>query len=115
MPVKSPAGNVFDTREDYNVKVVSHGSRIWESRYKTLVDGAKISFASNILEGFTRLDERNLVNCQQLNLADSSLTSLYTTYLSNLRVLSLFGTKIRSLQTCNLRNIKFLHIGGTPI
>ena len=113
MPVKSPDVGVFDTRADYNVKIVSHGSFI--SGYKPLADGTNISVAENRLKGFTRLDERNLINCQQLNLDDSSLTSLCTTYLSHLRVLSLHGTKIRSLQTCNLGNIEFLNIGRTLI
>ena len=68
MPVKYPDVCVFDTRADYNVKVVSHGIEIGESGYKPLADGAKISFAENALENFTQLDERNLINCQQLNL-----------------------------------------------
>ena len=115
MPVRSPDVGVFDTSADYNVEVVNHGSRIWENRYKPLADSTKIIFAVNTLKGFARLDECNLINCQQLNLDGSSLTSLCTTYLSNLRVLNLSYTKICSLQTCNLRNIEFLHIGYTLI
>ena len=115
MPMKSLDVSVFDTRADYNVKIVNHGSKIGKNRYKSLTDGTNISVAENRLKRFAGLDERNLINCQQLNLDDSSLTSLCTTYLSNLRVLSLYNTKIRSLQTCNLRNIEFLDIGYTLI
>ena len=115
MPVKSPDDIIFDTSTDHNVKVVNHGSETSYSDYKPLADGAKISFAENTLIGFTRINEHNLINCRQLNLADSSLTSLCTKFLSNLRVLNLWMTKICSLQTCNLRNIEFLHIGNTLI
>ena len=44
MPVKSQDVGIFDTRADYNVKVVSHGSGFGESSYGPIADGAKISF-----------------------------------------------------------------------
>ena len=113
MPVKSSDVCVFDTSVDCNVKIVSHGSFL--SCYEPLTDGTNISFATNILRGLAQIDERNLVNCQQLNLDRSSITSLCTKYLSNLRVLSLRYTKIRSIQTCNLRNIELLDISWTFI
>ena len=97
MPANSPNDDIFDTGADYNMKIVSHGSEIEEDDYKPLADGTKISFPENTLKGFALLDERNLINCLQLNLSYSSLTSLCTMYLSNLRVLRLSCTKIRSL------------------
>ena len=87
--MKSPAADIFDTRVDYIVKIVSHGDRIKELSHDPLTDGTKISFAENTLKGFARLDKRNLIYCQQLNLDLSSLKNLFTTFLSNLRVLSL--------------------------
>ena len=113
MPVKSPADDIFDTRRDYDKKVISHGSSL--NHNIPLSNRAMISFVANKLVGFTQLDERNLVYCEQLNLNYSSLTSLCTKYLSYLRVLSLYKTKITSLLTENLINIEFLNISYTPM
>ena len=104
MPVKSPADDIFNTSADYDVKIVSYGDETYENYYDPLTDGTKIDFTDNILKGFARLDERNLMNCQQLNLDSSSLTSLCTIFLSNLRVLSLVETKITSLVTHPSKN-----------
>ena len=52
-------------------------------------DGSTITFTDNKLENTDRIDERNLVYCQYLNLRESSIIDLCTLHLVNLRVLML--------------------------
>ena len=55
----------------------------------------------------TKIDERNLLQCQYLSLhTASSVTQLNTKYLSNLRVLLINGTKIQFINTASLTMLR---------
>ena len=98
LPVKAEYG-VYDTSSDYGKKMVNYGSKIEESSYTPLTNGTYICFPSKKLTNSMRIDERNLVDCWHLNLKESSVISLCTTYLTSLRVLCLMRTKINILLT----------------
>ena len=44
-------------------------------------DGGSLTFKDNKLENVDRIDERNLLYCQYLNLESSSITALNTMHL----------------------------------
>ena len=63
----------------------------------------------------SRIDERNLEQCLYLNLMNSSINRINTTYLYNVIVLVLCYTGICSLDTIPLVNLLYLNIAKTNI
>ena len=113
MPLKS-TGHILDTQNVYKKQKISYG--FWyKGQDLYLSDGTQITFDSNKLHIASRFDERNLVFCKQLNLQNSSITSVDTTYLSSLCVLILYRTRIDALSTSPLMNLQYLNISETMI
>ena len=110
MPVKANAGT-HDTQDMYKVQNVSYGYE--KTAY--LVDDTEIPFADNELTTATSVDERNLKHCCYLNLNNSSIEKLDTTYLTGLLVLNLSWCKISELCTKPLVNLIYLNIYKTKI
>ena len=77
--------------------------------------GRIVEFQDNLLDINTRIDERNLIFCKNLNFLNSDLTILDTAYLSSLCVLVLENTTICSIDTVPIKNLEYLNISGTQI
>ena len=110
MPVKSPP-RVYDTQNMYKRKTVSYGY----PHDLTLPNGTVITFESNALKNFKRVDERNLIFCKHLNLEQCSVNILDTVHLRGLRVLILSYQSITVLDTRFLVSLEYLDISGTSI
>ena len=84
LPVKAREG-VYDTSAFYNHGIVSLGAVYCINGCCNMI----VKFKENCIEEGKRLDERNLCQCQQLNLLGSSISELETVHLNKLRVLIL--------------------------
>ena len=77
-PVAAEPG-VYDTKKVYGDKNVSFGEKYSDS-YS--IKGMKVEFKTNCLKREKSVDERNLIQCEELSLRYSSIENLETFFLT---------------------------------
>ena len=88
----TPVG-IHDAKEMYKAVKVSYG--YWKDGMSCmLADGSAVTFAHNLILKVKKIEERNLVFCEYLNVGGSYIEELNPTYLINLKALYLAGSRI---------------------
>ena len=116
MPLKAPS-DTLDTRIMYRKHKVSYGLATTTSLFCDRIDSAneRVTFRGNAEMILNKIDERNLIHCRYLNLNNSRVKLLRTTYLCDLRALLIWQTDISKVDTAPLIRLVYLDASSTKL